>query len=144
MNNDEVYKAIKDYDPLFYWLQIENGKHYLVPFICQRCGNCCREGFEAPCRYFKEPNTCLEYDERYPMCEAFPVYTDFGAGDTDCPGDKLSREAIALLAQDLKCWIGWEEGDIYKKPAELHRAIDRLRESGLPEDFMDRFIGLNS
>ena len=144
MNNAEVHKAISDYDPLFYWILLTNGEQYLVPFICQRCGNCCREGFEAPCRYFQEPNICLDYDERYPMCDAFPVYTDFGPGDTECRGYETSGKAIDALVLGVGFRSGQQEDGIFEKPGEIQKAVARLEKGNLPKDFIDKFIELNS
>lgn len=144
MNNDEVHEAISNYAPLFYWMHLANGEQYLIPFICQHCGNCCREGFEIPCKYFREPDICEIYDTRPCVCRAYPVYTDFGTAGTDCQGYKLSRQAIKTLGQDTEYRARYRADDIFKKATELQKAIAKLEEVQLPKDFIDRFIELNS
>ena len=72
MNNAEVWAALSSGEPLFFWVHLKN-EQYLVPFICQRCGNCCRKLFDAPCRYLKRTNICEIYDRRPNGCRNFPI-----------------------------------------------------------------------
>ena len=143
MNNAEVHKAISEGDPLFYWMHLTNGEQYLIPFICQRCGNCCRVVFDAPCRYFREPNVCVIYDKRPSECRTFPI-TGFGAKSIGCLGEKLSTKAISRLGQGIGYWVGYYTGDIFQASAKLQKAIAKLERGNLPRDFIDRFIELNS
>ena len=144
MDNTEVHKAMHIGDALFYWMHLVNGEQYLIPFICQRCGNCCRAVFDAPCRYFKEPNICTIYDKRPSGCRSFPVHTDFGTAGIVCQGYKLSRKAIARLGQGIGYWTGFGGGDVFKPSANLHKAISKLEKGNLPRDFINKFVELNS
>jgi len=147
MNNAEVQEVISKENPLFYWMHLTDGEQYLIPFICQRCGGCCRLAafdLEESCGHFEEPNICNIYDERPSYCRSFPVYNGSLLADTVCHGYQLCSEAMVILGRGVRYRIGLRDGDEFTPSAELEKVRDRLRESHLPEDFMDRFIELNS
>ena len=63
-----------------------------VPFVCQRCGNCCRHFLgNLVCLAFQEPNICTIYDERPDSCRDYPVYDGFGISKI-CPGFQLAQK----------------------------------------------------
>ncbi len=147
MNNDEVHKVISNRDPLFYWMHLTNSEQYLIPFICQRCGNCCRVAVfvvQASCGYFEEPNICTIYDKRLSGCHSFPVYNGSILADAVCPGYKLSRKAIAILSQGINSWTCFESGDVFTPSTKLRKGIAKLEKGNLPRDFINRFLELNS
>ena len=144
MNNAEVHQAIVNSEPLFYWIHLTNGEQYLVPFVCQRCSNCCRVVFDVPCRYFKEPSTCTIYERRPHVCKDYPLHAETLAQGIDCPGYLLSQKAIAGLGQDTGYWLDSRSSLIFKPSTGLQKAIAKLEQANLPEDFIDRFIQINS
>ncbi len=149
MNNNEVHQAISKGAPLFYWLHLEHGEQYLIPFICQRCGSCCRmlviDFFEeGSCGYFKEPNICTIYDKRPRNCRTYPIYNGFLFAEIICQGYQLSKEAISRLSQGVIYRTGFESGDEFTPSTKLHKAVAGLGKGNLPKDFIDRFVELNS
>lgn len=144
MNDAEVHKAISEGDPLFYWMHLSNGEQYLIPFICQRCGNCCRAVFDAPCRYFREPNVCLIYHRRPSECRTFPTYSGFGVRKIGCKGYELSQKAIARLGQGIPYWTGYGTNLVFKASTRLQKAVAKLEKGNLPRDFINKFLELHS
>ena len=145
MNDEEVHKATSEGAPLFYWMHLANGEQYLVPFICQRCGNCCRSVFSGnPCEYFGEPNVCVLYDYRPQECRTFPTYSGIGVVEVGCKGYQLSKKAISRLGQGIPYWTGYETSIAFKATTRLQKAIAKLERGNLPGDFVDRFLELNS
>ena len=147
MNNNEVHQALSNRDPLFYWIHLTNDEQYLIPFVCQRCGGCCREAVlgleEASCGDFKEPNICTIYDERPSYCRSFPVYNGFLIAEIICQGYQLSKKAISILSQGVSYRTGFRSGDEFTPSTKLHKAVAKLRKGNLPKDLIDRFLEQN-
>ena len=144
MDNANTHKVTSEGAPSIFCLHLVNGIQYLVPFICQRCGNCCRVAFDAPCQHLREPNVCLIYDRRPSECLTFPVYTGDILANVVCKGYQLSQKAITILSHDIDYWIGCGSSDIFKATEGLRETIDKFERGNLPREFIDRFIDLNS
>jgi hypothetical protein len=147
VNNDEVQKAISNRAPLFYWVHLANGEQYLVPFFCQRCGGCCRVAVfyvPAPCGYFEEPDICTIYGRRPPHCRSFPVYNGSLLAEAVCKGHFLSKKAMASLSGDTDYCTDFGGDEEFSVPAKLNEAAARLEAGGLPKEFVEKFIELNS
>jgi len=143
MNDEEVHSAIAKGDPLFFWLHLTNGEQFLIPYIFQLCGNCCRLAFEVPCVYFEEPNICNIYTNRPPSCKHFPI-SAYHTISINCPGFELSLKAIKKLGQDSEYAVGHNHDYFFKSAADIHEAINKLEKEKLPEDFVGRFLEFNS
>lgn len=147
MDSAGVHKAISIRDPLFYWIHLTNGEQYLIPFVCQRCGNCCRMAvfyLHASCGFFEEPNICTVYDRRPFHCRGFPVYNGSFFADIVCQGYELSQKAIAILSQGVSYRIDFGSGDEFKPPTGLRKVIAKFEKASLPAYFTNRFLELNS
>lgn len=99
-----------------------------VPFVCHRCGKCCRElsvsefdPFEIAAflgvslheveKYFRERkakpcpflsgNKCTIYPVRPYPCRVYPIGTDFGDCGIGCPGLLEVRRAVKKLDQGI-------------------------------------------
>lgn len=144
MDNADTHQSVSKEAPSFFALHLVNGDQYLVPFICQRCGNCCRVAFDAPCQHLREPNVCLIYDRRPGECRTFPVSTGDILAQVVCPGYQLSQKAVAVLADGIDYQTGPGDRDAFQPLKRLDDTITKLKKADLPAEFIDRFIDLNS
>ncbi|UCH43420.1 MAG: YkgJ family cysteine cluster protein [Dehalococcoidales bacterium] len=144
MDNTGTDKSISEEAPSFFSLHLVNGRQYLVPFICQQCGNCCRVAFDAPCQNLREPNMCLIYDRRPRECRTFPVSTGDILAQVVCLGYHLSQKAVAVLADGTNYCTGPGNLDTFQPVKSLDDTVTKLKRGDLPPEFIDRFIDLNS
>jgi len=144
MDNAGTHESISEEAPSSFLLHLANGQQYLVPFICQRCGNCCRVAFDAPCQNLKEPNVCLIYDRRPGECRTFPVSTGDILAQVVCPGYHLSQKVVAILADGIDYHTGSGNRGTFQPVKCLDDTVARLKNNGLPAEFIDRFTDLNS
>jgi Fe-S-cluster containining protein len=122
-----------------------------VPFICQKCGECCRRlsvaGFGKPCIHLNsETNLCTIYDRRPAECRGFPLGCDAGFGKAlyiGCPAIKrfLKLEGSLLIGYPHMATLQTK----WKKPSfeAYQHFLKKLLKANPTEEELQQFEKLN-
>jgi len=102
--------------------------------------------YSSSCPFLKHDKQCEVYPARPKGCQLFPVLTDFGAGDTDCPGDVEFKHAHEALFKRMKyAWASARsaQGKRKPRPHEWRAILGRMAQANPSPIMRKHFVAIN-